>query len=239
MSTLLLRLAAPMQSWGADSKYNIRKTNREPTKSGVLGMISAALGCRRDDAGTFARLSQLRFGVRVDHEGTIMQDYQTVHRVLPKKKADAQEKFETTLTYRDYLHDAVFVAGLEGPREELEQVEEALSHPVYPLFLGRRSCPPTGRICLGIEETDLESALRSCPWQVPEWRQARSPKKLRLIMDSTDPREDFDCLYDVPVSYSPLKREYSCRNIHHDWVTISDGKSTEHDPMSELWEVLE
>ena len=44
MSTLVLRLAAPMQSWGSDSKYNIRKTNREPTKSGVLGMIAAALG---------------------------------------------------------------------------------------------------------------------------------------------------------------------------------------------------
>ena len=230
MSTLLLRLAAPMQSWGADSKYNIRKTNREPTKSGVLGMIAAALGCRRDDVGTFARLSQLRFGVRVDHEGTMMRDYQTVH---------GKTKTDTTLTYRDYLHDAVFVVGLEGPREELEQVEEALLHPVYPLFLGRRSCPPTSRICMGIEEKGLESALRSCPWQVPEWRQDRSPKKLRLIMDSVEPGDDFDCLYDVPVSYSPLKREYSCRNIHHDWVTVSDGKRTEHDPMSELWEVPE
>ena len=34
MATLLLRLAAPLQAWGADSKFETRKTGREPTKSG-------------------------------------------------------------------------------------------------------------------------------------------------------------------------------------------------------------
>ena len=48
MATLLLRLAAPLQSWGADSKFEVRKTNREPTKSGVLGLLAAALGYRRE-----------------------------------------------------------------------------------------------------------------------------------------------------------------------------------------------
>ena len=42
MATLLLRLAAPLQSWGSGSKFNIRSTEREPTKSGVIGMIAAA-----------------------------------------------------------------------------------------------------------------------------------------------------------------------------------------------------
>ena len=37
MATLLLRLAAPLQSWGSDSKFETRKTDREPTKSGVVG----------------------------------------------------------------------------------------------------------------------------------------------------------------------------------------------------------
>ena len=44
MATLLLRLAAPLQAWGADSKFETRKTNREPTKSGVIGLLAAALG---------------------------------------------------------------------------------------------------------------------------------------------------------------------------------------------------
>lgn len=46
MATLLLRLAAPLQAWGADSKFETRKTAREPTKSGVIGLLAAALGLR-------------------------------------------------------------------------------------------------------------------------------------------------------------------------------------------------
>ena len=56
MATLLLRLAAPLQAWGADSKFETRKTNREPTKSGVIGLLAAALGLRRDESEGLARL---------------------------------------------------------------------------------------------------------------------------------------------------------------------------------------
>ena len=70
MATLLLRLAAPLQAWGADSKFETRKTNREPTKSGVIGLLAAALGLRRDESEGLARLTGLRFGVRVEREGS-------------------------------------------------------------------------------------------------------------------------------------------------------------------------
>ena len=43
-ATLLLRLAGPMQSWGLESRFDQRDTGREPSKSGVLGLICAALG---------------------------------------------------------------------------------------------------------------------------------------------------------------------------------------------------
>lgn len=46
MSTLLLRLAGPMQSWGTDSKFDVRRTGREPSKSGVIGLVAAALASR-------------------------------------------------------------------------------------------------------------------------------------------------------------------------------------------------
>ena len=42
MATLLLRLAAPLQSWGSDSKFETRKTDREPTKSGVVGLLAVS-----------------------------------------------------------------------------------------------------------------------------------------------------------------------------------------------------
>ena len=64
MSTLLLRLAAPMQSWGTDSKFEWRRTERAPTKSSVIGLIAAALGRMRNES--IDDLKALRFGVRVD-----------------------------------------------------------------------------------------------------------------------------------------------------------------------------
>ena len=69
MSTLLLRLAGPMQSWGTDSKFDVRRTGREPSKSGVIGLVAAALGIARQDRQALQTLNDLRFGVRVDHEG--------------------------------------------------------------------------------------------------------------------------------------------------------------------------
>ena len=73
MSTLLLRLAAPLQAWGTDSKFEVRRTNREPSKSGVIGLLAAALGLRRD--ADLSELSALRFGVRVDRNGEVIKDF--------------------------------------------------------------------------------------------------------------------------------------------------------------------
>lgn len=75
MAVLLLRLAAPLQSWGADSKFETRRTNREPTKSGVIGMLAAAVGLRRDRTAELETLNKLRFGVRIDREGELLVDF--------------------------------------------------------------------------------------------------------------------------------------------------------------------
>ena len=105
MATLLLRLAAPLQSWGADSKFETRKTNREPTKSGIIGLLAAALGLRRDDAAGLARLNGLHFAVRADREGSLLVDFHTANREEDRKKGKAPY-----VTYRHYLQDAVFLA---------------------------------------------------------------------------------------------------------------------------------
>ena len=104
MATLLLRLAAPLQSWGSDSKFETRKTDREPTKSGVVGLLAAALGLRRDDTEGLARLNGLRFAVRADQEGSLLVDFHT-----------AKSRDTSYVTYRHYLQDAVF-SGRAGKR---------------------------------------------------------------------------------------------------------------------------
>lgn len=126
MSTLLLRFAAPLQAWGTESKYDIRKTDREPSKSGIVGFLAAALGRKRDES--VEDLNALRVGVRADQEGEIIQDFHMVHK----------DEKTSYLTRRYYLSDAVFVVGVESEDDAvLQKLVDAVKNPVFPLFLGR------------------------------------------------------------------------------------------------------
>ena len=69
MNVLLLRLCGPMQSWGVQSRFSVRDTGLEPSKSGVVGLLAAALG-RPRDARTSPTWPALRMAVRVDAEGS-------------------------------------------------------------------------------------------------------------------------------------------------------------------------
>ena len=115
MTTLLLRLAGPMQSWGIDSKVDVRSASAHPSKSGVIGMIAAAMGRSREDP--LDDLRSLRFGVRVDQPGTLLRDYHTVHHQEIEKRAYITERY--------YLEDALFLVGLEGDDGLLETVDQA------------------------------------------------------------------------------------------------------------------
>ena len=78
MTVLLMRLAGPMQSWGTQSRFTNRDTGLEPSRSGVVGLLCAALGRSRDQSLDIFR--PLRMAVRVDREGRLMRDYQTAQR---------------------------------------------------------------------------------------------------------------------------------------------------------------
>lgn len=242
MSTLLLRLAAPMQSWGID-KFERRGTERIPTKSGVIGIIAAALGRRRNEG--IEDLLSLRFGVRVDREGKLLRDYHIAH----------EEKFWATrngkyvhLTTRYYLSDAVFLVGLEGEDALLERIDYALHHPKFPLFLGRRSCPPEGKLSLGIRtDITLKHALQEEPWQVSDWLKKKENTEVRLHI-SIDAGADAANGYlqrDLPISFDQSHRKYGFRRVSGMDSTIVSNpikqfavskNSTEHDPMLELEE---
>lgn len=229
MATLLLRLAGPMQAWGTDSKLETRKTGREPSKSGVVGLLAAALGLRRDETDALARLNRLRYGVRVDQEGKWMVDYQML---IPKNSKGSNDNH---ITWRYYLADAIFLAGLESDDLSfLEELNEALQRPAFPLFLGRRSCPPTLPLCLGIRETELEQALRSEPSLLPAWNKQHAAST-RLVMDA-DPSDPGGAYrQDVALSFSPLHRQFGYRLAKEDTVTLPETlTATQHDPFAEL-----
>lgn len=231
MSTLLMRLTAPLQAWGGESKYDIRKTEREPTKSGVIGMAAAALGRRRDEA--VGDLAALRFGVRVDREGELLTDFHMVHA--------GGKNPASYVTTRHYLADAIFLVGLEGDTTLLKRLESAFAAPAFPLSLGRRSCPPEGRICLGIRDAELTQALRVEPWLLPVWRRPRlTSAHLRLLTDAPDPMQAKAVRRDLPVSFDQSNRRYIFRALV-EWppvpvgtIDFPYGGATEHDPMSGL-----
>ena len=232
MTTLLLKLAGPLQAWGSRSRFVRRETEQMPTKSGVLGMLAAARGMRRTDDLT--EFLGLRFGVRVDQPGVLLRDFQTAHSLDGTRPMP--------LSYRQYLADAVFVAAIEGDTALLSDLEEALWSPVFPLYLGRRSCPPALPVSLGLTETTLVDALRQQTWHAAPWHRRRCRQLRRISLEvvrDAQPGEDADTIRDEPLSFDPRRREYSWRPIVRDWVTITNpdyhderDSVPDHDPMA-------
>ncbi|MEU6441882.1 type I-E CRISPR-associated protein Cas5/CasD [Streptomyces sp. NPDC047046] len=76
----------------------------------------------------------------------------------------AEPRRNALLTERWYLADATFLAGLESEdRGLLDRIAHALEHPRHLLWLGRKSCPPSGQLALGVEEGRLERLFESRP----------------------------------------------------------------------------
>ncbi|WP_350449936.1 type I-E CRISPR-associated protein Cas5/CasD [Aminobacterium mobile] len=139
--TLLLKLEGPMQSWGYRSRFDQRDTALEPTRSGVIGLICAAMGIAREE--DISQFESIRMGVRIDKKGRIERDYHTALNVI---KADGSGS-DTVVSARDYLADASFTVGLQSDDKSLlENIFYALCNPTWFLFLGRKafplSCPP-------------------------------------------------------------------------------------------------
>lgn len=235
---LLLRLEGPMQSWGTRARWDVRDTGLEPTKSGVLGLLGCALGLCRQNSELEALDARLLFGVRADRPGVVSTDFHTVtgyHRTAAgdfkcggsatvKSLAKARENGESTIvSHRDYLHDAAFLVALAVkseylPGEEglLPRLGEALRKPVWPPYLGRKSCVPSRPIFerLTDEYDDLEAALRQEPWTPLRWKGERKGERMeRLeawIEDPEGPYERQDALRLNQMRFYDFRR---CRRL--------------------------
>lgn len=145
--TLFLRLEGVLQAWGERARWSVRDTAGEPTKSGVVGLLACALGVGKDEA--LRELSQaIRMGVRCDREGKIIRDYHTVSGGVMsaegKIKINAKTKLpETVVSERYYLCDASFLAAIQGEADLIERLAAAVQSPIWPIYLGRKSCVPS------------------------------------------------------------------------------------------------
>lgn len=246
MNTLLLRLAGPLQSWGVQSRFPIRDTGREPSKSGVVGLLAAALG--RPRHAPLDDLAALRLGVRVEREGTLQLDFQTIggshRRGEPEGVAIADGSKPRALTSpRYYLADADFLVGLESEALALLlRLDAALAQPVWPLYLGRKSYVPSRPVRLswrpahlpgestapGLLHLPLEQALASYPLLVRTTREkeqlqreAGSTGLRRRLVLEVAPGSSNEVRPDQPISFKILERRYSLRWIRTDFITLT------------------
>lgn len=226
--TLILRLTGPMQAWGIESRFSIRDTTREPTKSGVLGLVCAALGKPREETPgdgfpTLSELAALQMGVRVDRPGQLRRDFQTASNVI--KAGATRKRIErgnpelkaTEPSERFYLADAWFTVGLAGDdRALLERLDAALGAPQWTLALGRKAFPPglPVRVCrdrqpVGLVDASLGDALLSFRDPAPSAPALRGP--VRMVLDaqvlspSAFSAAERRMQPDVPVSFSPRR----------------------------------
>jgi len=183
MPSLAFYIDAPMQSWGASSKFQYRETNPFPTKSALVGLIAGALGIDKTHANESALLQPIAdlklTVVRLQKAKTAVSRLSDFHTVgggynkktplwqkmsIPQKASGAP--FGTVITHRSYLTDARFVALLEGEQEVLQRIQSALLDPVWGIWFGRKTCLPASPLTptLGDTRQDaFEQLLQALP----------------------------------------------------------------------------
>ncbi|VDG20946.1 type I-E CRISPR-associated protein Cas5/CasD [Lactobacillus sp.] [Lactiplantibacillus mudanjiangensis] len=233
MKILTIKLAAPLQSYGNEATFERRTTARYPTKSAVIGMVAAALGYRRTDSRILA-LNDLSFAVRIDQAGTVLTDYQTVEWKKNTRK----------ITYREYLQDAKFMVALGSDDDQfIEQIELALKHPKFQLFLGRLSNAPAGVLRLNL--FDAESPVTVLKRLKCQAINRYKRKTIEIIADADlMPDKPSSFVKDKVQSFDQRNRRYGFRAVAQTEVSVDklyldidqpkQPVSTQHDAMSQL-----
>jgi CRISPR system Cascade subunit CasD len=261
-NTLFLRLAGPMQSWGTSSRFQLRRTDAYPSKSGVLGMLLCAMGVRREDSPqALEPLTPLRMGVRVDRVGTFDWDYHTAGAKIGIRSADGKVKktastgeYETLLSRRQYLYDASFLVALQGDADAVSACAGALDDPVWPVFLGRKCCLPAEPVFAAMGAFDsLSAALSSVQWRArievidrDDWKTIRT---LDTFMEhaagSAPPPPGARLVHDVPRGFGYYN--HGARWVVAGQVTVpvgspmhppGDNRAARHDPYGPEWDCL-
>jgi CRISPR system Cascade subunit CasD len=211
-----------MQSWGTTSRFDQRDTGKEPSKSGVIGLLAAAMGIDRQNwKGDLEPLTRLAMGVRHDRAGVLKYDFQTAGCADNDSviRANGTPSDDGIVSQRYYLADAAFLVALEGSDKSLmEAVHGKLKNPTWPIFLGRKSYPPAEPVWVkdGIKETPLLETLKLFPWlsTLRRWEE-KPPEQLLVSMDSDDGTGVLKI--DQPLS-SFAERRFGARFVRSEWI---------------------
>jgi len=181
MDVLLLRLDAPLMSFGAVVVDQNHPVWRFPGVAMLTGLLGNALGWDHRDTDRLQSLQdRLRFAARWDAEPELLTDYQTVDlgqdfmigtgwttRGRREDRGKGAATTGTHIRYRDHWANGVatIALALDGEGEPgLAALEQALRCPARPLFLGRKPCLPAGPLLLGRRKAEgVRAALAAEP----------------------------------------------------------------------------
>lgn len=220
---LLLWLEGPLQSWGHDSRFGRRDTLPFPTKSGVLGLVCAALGAGGPQTSLLARLAGLDMQVhsfaRLNPQGAaaprepLLRDFHMVgsgyddrdpwQSLLIPKTSDGKKAVGggTKMTYRYYLQDQAFAVLLQVPDDLIADIAHALQYPVWDLSLGRKSCVPTEFVFQG-QFANQDEALATALQLAGQKQRTRD----FMVLQGAVAGGELLTLNDVPLQFGEQKR---------------------------------
>lgn len=154
MDYLVFQIYAPLLSWGTQAVGQERTSEDHPGRSALLGLLAAALGIDRQDDSAHDELSlSCLFGIKQISAGLTLRDFHTTqvppenkktHHLFTRRDELREPKLGTVLSYRNYQQDSLHVVAVmtTGTLYSLIKLQQALQHPVFHLYFGRKSCPP-------------------------------------------------------------------------------------------------
>jgi CRISPR system Cascade subunit CasD len=208
---LALYLDAPLQSWGYQSRFDRRTSLSYPTRSGIVGMLCAALGVDRRDRSGLERVDK---GISIQAvafgEASQLIDFHTVgggfdSRVQGQSivsKADGS-RGDTVVTRREYLQGARFGVLVSGEPALLDELSATLNDPKWGIWLGRKSCIPASPVSQGVFASGEEALLRL--------EKLAGCKATRQVTEVERFDEGSETLLDRPVDFAT--REFKPRRV--------------------------
>jgi CRISPR system Cascade subunit CasD len=222
---LALLLDAPLQSWGFESRFQRRTTGLHPTKSGVIGLICAAMGLGKDspeERETLPKLAALKMiSIAIQREQVnrwtgekselAVRRLEDFHTVLNTRRASGKMNDDPVVTRRQYLLDARFGVILTGNRLLLQRMATALADPVWGVWFGRKSCIPAEPICRGLFASAVEAEktlIGDAPLEV-----FTTVTEVERFDEGTDSLNDQPVSFGDGTSSGPDKRQFAVRRI--------------------------
>ena len=233
-------LDGPMQSWGSSSRFTRRETEAFPTKSALIGLLSAAAGIDKhapDEAEKLAPFSALRLTVyrlpraagrlvgRLSDFHTVGGGYDARASAFDKmsipRKASGGASANAVITHRTYLNEARFIAAFEGDAETISNAIRHLENPVWGVWFGRKTCLPAMPLS-PVAGADSQGAFSTLIGRIREWedithRQSFSPELTLTDLErweepAADRTQPGDFyLHDQPISFG--QREFHSRPL--------------------------